>query len=52
METKIVQDTVKELIDPPPNAVHKAVDEVVLTLLFHHELLPTISKSRKSITAL
>ena len=40
METQIVEDTVKQLIDPPPKAVQKAVDEVVLTLLFHHELLP------------
>ena len=40
METQIVEDTVKELLDLPPKAVHKAVDEVVLTLLYHHELLP------------
>ena len=40
METQIVEDTVKELIDPPPNVVQKAADEVALILLFHHELLP------------
>ena len=32
METRIVGDTVKELIDPPPKGVQKAVDEVVLTV--------------------
>ena len=40
IETQIVEDTVKELIDSPPKAVQKAVDEIVLTLLFHRELLP------------
>ena len=40
METQIVEDTVKELIDPSPKVIQKAVDEVVLTFLFHHELLP------------
>ena len=40
MKNQIVEDTDKELIDPPPKVVQKAVDEVVLTLLFHQELLP------------
>ena len=52
METQIVEDTVKELIDPPPKVMQKTVDEVVLTLLFHHELLPDeiYLKIKKSIT--
>ena len=39
METQIVEDAVKKLIDPPPNVVQKAVDEVVFTLPFYYELL-------------
>ena len=40
METQIVEETIKELIDPLLKVIQKAVDEVVLALLFHHELLP------------
>ena len=35
----MVEDTIKELKDPPPKVVQKAVDEVPLILLFHHEIL-------------
>ena len=38
-----MEDTVKELIDPPSKVVQKAVDEVVLTLVFHQT---SISSSR------
>ena len=54
METQIVPDTVKELIDPQHNVAKKTVDEVVLTLLFYHELLPNeiyikIKKAHNSV---
>ena len=40
METLVVEDTIKEIIDQPPNGLQKAVDEVILTFFFHHESLP------------
>ena len=40
METQVVEDIIKELKDPPPRVAQKAVDEVFLTLLFYHEILP------------
>ena len=48
METQIVEDTVKELIDPPPKVIQKAVDEVVMNFY----LMKSTSKLRKSITVL
>ena len=40
MVTRFFDDTVKELIDPTHNALQKAVNDAVFTLLFHHEQLP------------
>ena len=40
MKTQIVEDTATELIDLPSNVVQKAVDEVVLILLFLYEVIP------------
>ena len=40
VESQVIEETTKDLIDRQYSVIRKAVDEVVLKLLFRHELLP------------